>query len=252
MIVYHGTPITPDDVAVKVLAGRHAMVSFYRPDQLAIVAECCESFAVDNGAFSAWRSGAPVNDWQPYHDWLIGVYRIPGFQWAVIPDVIDGTVSDNRKLIEQWPTSYALACPVWHMHEPLEWLRELVSGSCFDRLAIGSSGEYDLPGARHWWRRIEEAMEVICDEQGRPRVQLHGMRMADPDIASRIPFASVDSTTVARNIGIDGRWTGSYTPPTKSARAEVIASRMEHGERAVTWQGAPKQLELNWGLGVTP
>ena len=56
MIHYHGLPITPASAAAKVLSGRHAFVSYLNPQQLEIAIEVCQSFAVDNGAFSAWKN----------------------------------------------------------------------------------------------------------------------------------------------------------------------------------------------------
>jgi hypothetical protein len=57
MIHYHGTPITPEHVAARILSGRHAFISFTYPEQLPLASTICQSFALDNGAFSAWRSG---------------------------------------------------------------------------------------------------------------------------------------------------------------------------------------------------
>ena len=57
MIHYHGLPITPATVAVKAIEGGHAFVSFAHSDQLASAIEVCQSFAIDNGAFSAWKQG---------------------------------------------------------------------------------------------------------------------------------------------------------------------------------------------------
>jgi hypothetical protein len=55
MIHYHGLPITPATAAAKVMTGRHAFVSFAHQQQLDVALEVCQSFALDNGAFSAWR-----------------------------------------------------------------------------------------------------------------------------------------------------------------------------------------------------
>lgn len=65
MIHFHGLPITPDTAAVSALSGGHAFVSFANPRQLGIAAEVCQSFALDNGAFPAWKSGNPIADWRP-------------------------------------------------------------------------------------------------------------------------------------------------------------------------------------------
>ncbi|MGK9559302.1 hypothetical protein O6495_24055, partial [Salmonella enterica subsp. enterica] len=40
-------------------------------------------------------------------------------------------------------------------------------------------------------------------------------------------LASADSTNVARNIGIDSAWKGTYSPQSKETRAYVLAERIE-------------------------
>ena len=230
-IAYHGLPMTGSDAAVTavVLPGRHAFVSFAEPSQLPLARELCASYAVDNGAFSAWRSGRPITDWRPYYDW---VNTLDGpLDFAVIPDVIDGTEEENDALVEQWPR-YHQGAPVWHLHESLDRLGRLVDE--WPRVCLGSSGAYSTPGTVPWWSRMEEAMAVACDADGKPFAKLHGLRMMDPDLY-RIPFHSVDSTSVARNTAIDGAWKGRYAPPTKGWRAVVLAARFEHQQAAPRW-----------------
>ena len=50
MIHYHGLPITPATAALAAIKGGHAFVSFRYPDQLGLLLDVCQSFAVDNGA----------------------------------------------------------------------------------------------------------------------------------------------------------------------------------------------------------
>ena len=85
---YHGTPIggTRQDVA-RFLIGRHALVPYPRQDDMGIVAEACQSFVFDNGAFSVWKRGE-VLDVPGYMAWVRDWCRHPGFDWALIPDVI--------------------------------------------------------------------------------------------------------------------------------------------------------------------
>ena len=70
MIHYHGTPLS-GDIAVQVrgLKARHAMVSFWKPSQIEIVAEVCQSFCIDNGAFSAWKNGGTI-DLEAYAEFI--------------------------------------------------------------------------------------------------------------------------------------------------------------------------------------
>lgn len=233
MIHYHGVPITPDTAATRALSCGHAFVSFLHPDQLGLVVEVASSFALDNGAFSAWRGGAAITDWSDYYAWIAAVRRCPGFDFAVIPDVIDGSEKDNDALIHEWPHPIWTGAPVWHMHESLKRLQSLCE--TWPRVCLGSSGAFAQIGTQAWWRRIGEAMEVICDPDGRPLCKIHGLRMLDPDVYTRIPFSSADSTNIGRNIGIDGAWRGTYKPPTKEARAAIMRERIESQQSPARW-----------------
>ena len=246
MIHYHGGPITPMPVGLAVWKARHAMVSFAWPDQIKLAAEICQSFALDNGAFSVWQQGGQL-DLRGYLDFVSEWALHPGFDWALIPDVIEGSEPENDLLIQQVAAAFPFTewVPVWHMHESLSRLEGLVNG--WRRVALGSSGEYAEPGAERWWTRISQAMELICDEHGRPRAKLHGLRMMDPTIFSHIPFASVDSTMVARNSGMDSAWKGPYQPLSESVRGLVLVDRIESHAAAVRWTnscGVQKNFEL--------
>lgn len=243
MIHYHGLPITPATAAAASLVAGHAFVSFRHPDQLAIAVECAQSFAIDNGAFSAWRAGEPVTDWTPFYAWAAECLRIPACDFAIIPDVIDGDEAANDALVSEWPLPKWFGVPVWHMHESLARLESLSAE--WPRVAIGSSGDYAVVGSAAWWSRIGQAMRVVCDQDGRPMVKLHGLRMLDPAVFTRLPFASADSTNIGRNIGIDSKWQQAYAPPTKEARAQVIRQRIEAHNAPARWSFLPiEQTEL--------
>lgn len=246
MIHYHGLPITPATCAVTAINGGHAFVSYRHPDQLSIALDCASTFAVDNGAFSAWRAGTPVTDWKPYYEWVGELHLYPSFDFAVIPDVIDGDEKANDDLIKQWPWIHAdrhLGAPVWHLHESLERLSRLVAG--WPRICLGSSGEYAKIGTQKWWNRMNEAFNTICRRDGLPVCKVHGLRMLDPAIVSRYPFSSCDSTSIGRNIGFDSIWVKSiYTPPTKEARTLLLRQRFESSRSPIFWDRKPAQINL--------
>lgn len=241
MIHYHGLPITPASAAAEVMQGRHAFVSYPNRDQLPIAIECCQSFALDNGAFGAWMKGEPVTNWNPYYEWVKEVSRNPGFDFAVIPDVIDGDEKANDDLLNACPLPFWSSAPVWHMHESIGRLLRLAKQ--FPRVCIGSSGEYATIGTDRWWHRINEALDGIC-VGGKPICKLHGLRMLDPEIFTRIPFSSADSTSIGRNVGIDSAWRGTYQPPDKPWRARILAARIEQYNSATHWETQPKQEAL--------
>lgn len=235
MIRFHGGPITPLDVAYTVWNARHACVSFYYPGQVSLAFEVAQSVMLDNGAFSAWTAGKPVTDWTDYAEWVKEWRTHPGFAFAVIPDVIDGTEADNANLIAWWRERVGFdgCVPVWHLHESMARLRYLAHA--WPRIALGSSGQYAQPASDPWWERMTEAMAELCDAEGRPRTKLHGLRMMNATIFSRIPLASCDSTNVAQNHASDDRWRGPYMPVSKAMRALVLAERMERHVSAARW-----------------
>lgn len=245
MIHYHGGDIWPLSCAQALWVRRHGFVSFARPTQISLAAEICQSFALDNGAFSVWKRGGAV-DWEKYAAWVREWWRHPGFDWCVIPDSIDGGEPENDRLLDWWLELDIgrAGVPVWHLHESLERLERLVCS--FDRVALGSSGEFKRPGTRRWWVRMAEVMEIVCDESGRPRVKLHGLRMLDPTIFSHLPLSSGDAGA-ARNAKLDKRWPGPYQPLSKEARIMVLVDRIEHHASAARWVktgGIQKNFEL--------
>lgn len=243
MIHYHGLPITPETAAVRAVEAGHAFVSFRTPHQLGMAAAVCQSFAIDNGAFSAWREGSPILDWRPFYEWAAQCKTIPSCDFAVIPDVIDGDEAQNDALVSDWPLPVWFGAPVWHMHESLQRLERLASK--FPRVCIGSSGEFATVGTAAWWGQMARAMRVICDDEGRPLCKLHGLRMLNPEVFTRLPLSSADSTNIGRNVGIDQAWKGSYSPPTKEARAQIMRSRIESVNAPARWNFIVPEIELH-------
>lgn len=243
LIHYHGTPCGGSDAnAAEFLMGRHALVPFAYDRHLPIVMDCCQSFVLDNSAFTHWKKGGHV-DVPAYHAWVSSISCHPALDWCLIPDKIDGTEEENVELVTAW---LRLGCavqsvPVWHLHESLEWLDYLATN--FQTVALGSSGMYSHPGTEKWWQRMAEAMNAVCDDRGRPRARLHGLRMLDPEIFTRLPLASADSTNAAVNSGSLSRF-GVYTPPTSAWRAGVIAERIERHNSAGEWVNIPIQDSL--------
>lgn len=224
MIHYHGGPITPDTCALRAWTGRHAFVSYARPDQMNMVAEVTQSFALDNGAFSEWKAGR-ATDWDGFYEFVDGWCRHPRFDFAVVPDVIEGSESDNDALAAQWPFPRHQAAVVWHTNESTERLVRLANE--WPRVAIGSSGQYDSSRPRQLVEHMLSVLPKICDASGYPICKLHGLRMLNAAVFKYLPLASADSTNLARNIGIDSAWKGTYQPKSKETRTSVLVERIE-------------------------
>lgn len=232
MIHYHGLPMWPMSDMPRAFAARHGMVSFEHPDQIEIATEVCQSVVLDNGAFSAWKSGKK-HDFEGYVEWVTKWLKHPAVDWCVIPDIIDGTEGQNDMILHRWFHKLN-GVPVYHMHES-------------PRVALGSSGAFATIGTPEWWARMAEMMEVACDADGMPRTKLHGLRMLDPVIFSHLPLSSADSCNIARNVGIDAKWNGPYAPKSKHMRALVMMDRIEAHASAARWcgsNGVQHNLEL--------
>jgi hypothetical protein len=249
MIHYHGTPITPSTAAAEILRGRHALVSFAEPRDIELVAEVCQSFCIDNGAFSLWKSGNKQPSWDGYADFLGKWAYHPACDFWILPDVIDGGENENYDLISEftdrhaWLQSAGVGVPVYHLHESLEHFARLCRS--FPRVAIGSSGQFAQVGSQLWWDRMDEVLQIACSAPAwfpdpstwphQPCVKLHGLRMLNPRVFGKLPLTSADSSNVARNIGIDAAWSGTYQPPSKAWRGSVLAARIESHQSAACY-----------------
>lgn len=239
MIHYHGGPITPESCAMRAWRGRHAFISWAHPGQIELAAAVCQSFALDNGAFSAWKVGRAI-DWDDYYRWSELWLRHPACDWAVIPDVIGGTEAENDALVRDWPLGFA-GVPVWHLNESIGRLVRLAED--WPRIALGSAAEYDVARPGACLARLREALLPISDEDGRPLVKLHGLRMLREEIITKVPLSSGDSTNAARNLGIDDAWRGTYAPATKETRVDVLVERIESHLTPGRWDlAAPLNL----------
>jgi hypothetical protein len=191
-IHYHMTPITPV-ARLKRLAGRHFGVSFEEPKQVRYVHEIGQTVMLDNGAFTAWRQGRPIKDWTPFYEWTDKWLDHPT-TWAIIPDVIAGTLSEQERLIEQWPHGDRGA-PVWHTNEPLEHLLALCER--WPIVCFGSTDDFGKLGSDPWRARIEEAFDAL--ERVFKRVPRIHMMRGMGQCGDRWPFYSVDSSSVGQN-----------------------------------------------------
>lgn len=229
MIHYHGTPITPKPI-LQSLAGKFFCVSYAAPENLAVCHQIGQGVMLDNGAYSLWRRNRNVFTyvWDAYYGWARPWLDFPN-TWCVIPDVIGGTESANDQLISKWFAlmgGYRQAAPVWHLHESFERLERLTRG--FERVCFGSSGEFGVIGSNGWNNRVNEAFNRICGGSGRPAAAIHmlrGMSLA----GSVYPFASVDSTDIARN----------HNRPQNTAKA--MADRWDALQCPARWE--PRELQ---------
>lgn len=197
MIHYHGTPITPRKHLEK-MAGRHFCVSFAHPQDADWCMENGQSVMWDNGAFSAYTKGKQF-DYIGYSRWV--GHRMFHPHWSIIPDVIGGGVDEQRLLLKKWEYKKELSAPVWHIHLPTDWLIELCDN--YPRVCFGSSAQFWKIGTPEWSRRIDAAFNAL--QKRNMSNWIHMLRAMSSASKGYWPFASADSTNVARNFKNRGR-----------------------------------------------
>lgn len=224
LIHYHGTPLTPREQLLT-MAGKCFCVSFAEPRDADVCQQIGQSVMWDNGAFSAHTKGVKV-DWSKYYAWLEP--RLGHPHWAVIPDVIDGDVESQRALAAQWPYGLALGAPVWHLGLSLEYLLDIADH--WPRLCFGSTRQYWKVGSDIWERRVDQAFNALARRHSRlPWVHmLRGLSQS----GKRWPFASADSTNVARNF------------KTANRLPEPMAREIDGVQCPVKWSTRDTQQEM--------
>jgi hypothetical protein len=222
---YHGGPITPNTVLLS-LAGKCFCVSHANPQQVAMMHQIGQSVMLDNGAFTKFTKGRETN-WPAYYEWC-DKWLDYQTTWAVIPDEIDAGSQQQDALIKEWPHGDRGA-PVWHSSEPIDRLLRLCDE--WSRVCVGSTDEHWQVLGDAWRLRMDEAFNALAQRHRRmPWLHmLRGMQLATEEW----PFASLDSTDVARN----------HNRPQNVARA--MADRWDAANCPPRWAiREPKQQDL--------
>lgn len=122
---------------------------------------------------------------------------------------------------------------MWHMHEPIDRLKRLCHG--YDRVCVGSSGSYSVVGSASWHYRMAEAFDAVADPDGRVP-WIHMLRGLD-QAGSIYPFASADSSNVARNHAGNNNGRKPRSPAEMAAEIDAV-------QCPPRWVRTGKQLEL--------
>lgn len=228
MIHYHGTPITPNAQLLR-MAGRHFCVSYATPYQANTCLQIGQSVMFDNGAFTTYTKGKKF-DYEGYYEWLEPKLVHP--HWAVVPDVIDGSLEDQYKMLSTWPREsfgYDHCAPVFHLHMPITHLYFLCNA--YQKVCLGSSGQYWKIGTPQWTARMDEIFNELA-KRYRKMPWIHGLRMLG-QVNGGWPLASADSTNVAQNHWITGC-------------AECKASRVDREQPSQIWKNRNERQETLW------
>lgn len=224
MIHYHGTPLTPRDQLYK-MAGKHFCVSFYNPQDAKVCMQIGQSIMWDNGAFSCFKNNSSLN-FDKYYKWLEDKLGHP--HWCIIPDVIDGSVEEQKQLLKQFPYPNDLSAPVWHIALSEDYLFHLIDN--YPKICFGSSGEYWNVNSEKWCSRIDYIFNLLSKKY-RYLPYIHMLRGLSLG-GSKYPFASADSVNVARNFKDTNKC------------PEIMARKIDSMQNPIKWSEAEIQKEF--------
>jgi hypothetical protein len=208
------------------LAGKAFCLTYYYRSKfnLKTMEGLASQLMLDWGGYPAWRDGVELDaDYRAgYFAWVDPLLDRPT-TWAVIPDIIGAPSQILDSLLKEWPHGPERGAPVYHldaeMMQPPERMLRLLD--VYPRVCIGWA-EKKLPilGSDHQ-RCLDKLWNEIAKRHRRTPVVHHfrGTQL----VKHRWPFATLDSTDVARN----------HNRPQNTARA--MADRWDAAQCPARW-----------------
>ena len=202
---------------------------------------------LDSGAFSAWSQGKTINideyiKFIKEHKELIEVYANL--------DVIGSPEKtwENQMYMEK---QGLLPLPVFHYGEDEKWLKRILSRG-YDYISLGGMVPISTGDLIHWLDYLFKT--YLCDQEGMPKVKVHGFGLTSLRLMLRYPWMSVDSTSwvVTGRMGSiyipryrDGKWI--YDEESwKVAVSNRSPGNKEAGKHITTMSPMEKKILLNY------
>jgi len=165
---------------------------------------------LDSGAFSAFTKGVTINI-EEYITFIkenqnvIAVYA----NLDVIGDPA-GTLT-NQKIMEAAGLN---PLPCFHYGEDINYLKIYLEN--YDYLALGGMVPISTTDLIPWLDMIFS--QYICDQQGTPKIKVHGFGLTSLKLMLRYPWYSVDSTSWV----MTGRMGSIYVPRFRNGKYDYL------------------------------
>lgn len=151
---------------------------------------------LDSGAFSAFTQGVEI-DLEGYCDYIHRNQDIIN-----VASVLDG-IGDplktwqNQQRMEQLGVR---ALPCFHYGEDERYLEHYVAS--YPYITLGGMVPINKAQLKLWLDRIWD--RYLTDENGMPRLKVHGFGLTRLDLMQRYPWYSVDSSSWVQSAGVGG------------------------------------------------
>lgn len=158
----------------------------------------CDSYFMDSGAFSAWKSGRPVV-LKEYMDYL--TTHMAQIDFYASLDVIGNPQAswDNWCIMQDAGFN---AMPAYHLGEPIEWLHKMVEAGA-DYIGLGGIASADKK------TRFQFLNQCFKHYPDSTKIGFHGFGVTDRQMLLDYPWRTVDSRQahlLARFGAIDSPW----------------------------------------------
>ena len=142
----------------------------------------CDSYFMDSGAFSAWKSGRPVS-LKEYMDYLT-LHMAKIDHYAAL-DVIGDPEASWANFVEMRQAGFD-PMPAFHLGEPLKWLHKYVDAGCG---FIGLGG-IAASNKNTRYQFLNQAFKHYPDPS---KIGFHGFGVTDKQMLLDYPWRTVDS-----------------------------------------------------------
>lgn len=146
-----------------------------------------EKVFLDSGAFSAFTKGVDVN----LEEYCEYIHRNKDI--IEVASVLDG-IGDPLETYQNQKRMEALGCaplPCFHYGEDERYLQYYIEN--YEYITLGGMVPISTPQLKLWLDRIWDL--YLTDENGYPRVKVHGFGLTTVSLMERYPWYSVDSSS---------------------------------------------------------
>lgn len=148
---------------------------------------------LDSGAFSSFTKGKVI-DIKAYCDFIKRnkdiVLEEDGILLASVLDAIGDPDETYRNQVRMEQMGVK-PLPCFHYNEPIEVLEYYIEH--YDYITLGGMVPITTPQLQLWLDRMWD--RYLTDENGVPRIKVHGFGMTSPSLMDRYPWYSVDSSS---------------------------------------------------------
>lgn len=175
------------------------------------------SLFIDSGAYSAHTIGEEI-DLTEYIQFIKDNLDIVDVYSNL--DVI-GDAKATLKNQEFMESQGLQPIPAFHVHEDFNYLRKYIEK--YDYVALGGMAQLRNGNLLAEW--LDKCWDIICDEDGIPKVKIHGFAITRLDLILRYPWYSVDSSSWV----VHSRTGSIYVPKKKDGAYNYLIMPNSYG-----------------------